>query len=87
MPIIISQEVCVMSDQQEDGKRTELVSRQEHTKIYVKGYAAELLSGCRMLSCFSIKPLNDGLITADMEAVGVVVSFLAVNKILETISL
>lgn len=75
-----------MSDQQEDGKSTELVSRQEHTKIYVKGYAAELLSGCRMLSCFSICG-GDGLITADMEAVGVVVSFLAVNKILETISL
>lgn len=55
-------------------------------KIYVKGHAAELLSGCRMLSCFSICG-GDGLITADMKAVGVVVSFLAVNKILETISL
>lgn len=75
-----------MSDRQKDGKSTELVSRQDHTKIYVKGHVAELLSGCRMLSCFSICG-GDGLITVDMKAVGVVVSFLAVSKILETISL
>lgn len=72
---------------QEDRKGMELVTWQGTQKSMSKDMQqTEFLCSCRTLSCFAIYG-GDGLVTADVVTVGLVVNFPALSKIYEIISL